>query len=280
MSLDQAITGLIYLVAVTGLFYLGKVFYNLINRKFNLKEELVDKDNFAMALAVVGYYMGLVIALGGVLSSESEGLINDLIDIFLYGGLAMILLNLSIWLNDKIVLRKFDNVKEIIIDQNAGTGVVEAANHIAVGLIMYGAMSGEGDIVTAMVFWVLGQATLILASLIYNMILPFDLHGEIERDNVAVGVAFAGVIIAIGNVIRIGSEGDFYSWNENLTAYGAFVLFGLVMLPFLRYVTDRVLLPGQRLTDELVNQSKPNVGAGAIEAFSYIGGSFLLGWVV
>ena len=233
-----------------------------------------------LALAVVGYYFGLVIALGGVLSSDSEGLVVDLIDIFLYGLIAIVLLNVSIWINDKVILRNFDNVKEIIDDQNPGTGIVEGANHIAVGMIMYGAMSGEGDVVTGATFWILGQIVLIIAGMVYARILPFDLHAEIEKDNFAVGIAFAGVLVAIGNVIRIGAAGDFVSWYVNLTTFGGFVLFGLVMLPVVRFVTDKLLLPGENLSDELVNQEKPNVGAAAIEAFSYIGASFLLGWVV
>ncbi len=280
MTLDNAITGLIYLVAVFFLFWVGKVVYDKTNRRFQLHEELVKKDNFALALAVAGYYFGLVIALGGVLSSESAGWLIDTVEILFYGIISIILLNFSIYINDKLILSQFDNVKEIIEDQNAGTGVVEAANHVAVGLILYGAMSGEGDWATAAVFWILGQAVLVIAGLVYRKILPFDLHAEIEKDNVAVGVAFAGVLIAIGNIARIGSTGDFISWQENLGTFAGFVAFGLVMLPVVRWVTDRVLLPGEKLTDELVSQNRPNVGAGLIEAFSYIGASFLLGWVV
>lgn len=280
MTLDNAITGIIYLIAVFFLFWLGKVVYDRTNPRFQLREELVKKDNFALALAVAGYYFGLVIALGGVLSGESAGWLIDTVEILFYGIISIILLNVSIFVNDKIILSKFDNVKEIITDQNAGTGVVEAANHVAVGLILYGAMSGEGDWATAAVFWILGQAVLVVAGVVYRKILPFDLHAEIEQDNVAVGVAFAGVLIAIGNIARIGSAGDFISWQENLGTFVGFVAFGLLMLPVVRWVTDRVLLPGEKLTDELVRQERPNIGAGLIEAFSYVGASFLLGWVV
>ncbi|MCB0313827.1 MAG: DUF350 domain-containing protein, partial [Calditrichaeota bacterium] len=64
-----------------------------------------------------------------------------------------------------------------------------------------------------------------------------DLHAEIEKDNVAVGVAFAGVLIAIGNIVRIGASGDFISWEYNLTTFFGFVLFGLILLPVLRFAT-------------------------------------------
>ncbi len=281
MTLDQTISGLIYLIAVFILFWLGKVVYGITNPRINLRDELVKKDNLAMALAVIGYYFGLIIALGGVLSSESAGLFIDLFEIFFYGIISIVLMNFSIKINDKIILSKFDNIKEIIDDQNAGTGVVEAANHIAVGMIIAGAMSGDyGGWATALTFWILGQAVLIVAGIVYAKILPFDLHAEIEKDNVAVGVAFAGVLIAIGNIVRIGSTGDFISWQQNLTTFFGFVIFGLVLLPVLRFLTDKVLLPGEKLTDELVNQTKPNIGAGAVEAFAYIGASFLVGWVI
>jgi len=280
MTLDNAVTGLIYLIAVFFLFFIGKIVYDKTHRQFNLREELVKKDNFAMALAVAGYYFGLVIALGGVLSGDSAGWMIDTFEILFYGIITIILLNVSIFINDKIILGKFDNVKEIVTDQNAGTGIVEAANHIAVGLILYGAMSGEGDWVTAAAFWILGQAVLVVAGFVYNAMTPFDIHAEIEKDNTAVGVAFAGMLIAIGNIIRVGAEGDFISWQVNLSTFAGFVAFGLIMLPILRFITDKVLLPGEKLTDELVNQKKPNVGAGVIEAFAYIGASFLIGWVV
>ncbi|MFQ5633598.1 MAG: DUF350 domain-containing protein, partial [bacterium] len=174
-----------------------------------------------------------------------------------------------------------DNTKEIITDKNAGTGIVVSATYIATGLIIAGALSGEGgDLITGAVFWILGQTALVIAGLVYNFITPFDIHNEIEKDNVAVGVAFAGVIIAIGVIAGTAVGGDFVSWQENLSFFGTEVLFGLIMLPVIRIVTDKLLLPGQKLTDELVNQEHPNIGAGAIEAFSYIAAAMLIGWVI
>ena len=53
---------------------------------------------------------------------------------------------------------------------------------------------------------------------------------------------------------------------------------GLVLLPLARFLADKILLPGQKLTDEIVNQERPNHGAALIEAFAYIGGSILICW--
>jgi hypothetical protein len=47
-----------------------------------------------------------------------------------------------------------------------------------------------------------------------------------------------------------------------------------------RLFCDKILLPGQNLTDELINQEKPNVGAALVEAFAYAGGSMLIVWAL
>lgn len=281
MDVDQIISALIYLVAVFFIICIAKWVYDKLNPRFNIKDELVKRDNLAMALAVVGYFFGLVLAIGGILEGPSSGWVDDVIDIIFYGIASIVLLNISVFINNKAILYRFDNIKEIVEDRNAGTGVVEAANHIAMGLVIFGAVSGEGgDLLTFTVFWVFGQVLIVLIGLVYNWITPFDLHEQIERDNVAVGVAFAGMIIAFGNVIRIGISGDFISWQDNIVKFAGFAVFGIIVLPIMHFVTDKILLPGERLTDELTNQENPNIGAGAIEAFSYIGASFLIGWVL
>jgi len=280
MTIDQVLTALIYLVAVLILLLLGKWVYDLRNRRIDLRAELIEKDNLALAIAVLGYYLGLVFALSGVLQGEAQYWVDDLIDIGLYGLLSLLLLNVSGWINERLVLRHFDHVKEIIEDQNAGTGIISGANYTATGLMIWGAMSGEGSLWTGLAFWAIGQFVLVFAALIYDLITPFDLHAEIERDNVAVGVAFAGILIGLGNLVRVGIAGDFVSWQSSLIELGGFLLFGLILLPIMRVVTDRLFLPGASLTDELVNQERPNIGAGAIEALSYVTGSILIGWIV
>ncbi|MTI20535.1 DUF350 domain-containing protein, partial [Fulvivirga sp. RKSG066] len=255
----------------------------LFHSKINVKEELVVKDNLAFSLAHVGYFVGLLIAIGSAIIGPSEGLVNDIIDISIYGGLAIILLNISVVLTDKLLLNQFSVRKEIIEDQNAGVGIIEGAVSIASGLIIFGAITGEssslvGGLTTAVVFWALGQVVLIIVAKVYNLITPYDIHEHIEKDNVAVGVGFAGAIVAVGNLISFGLHGEFESWGVTLSEAGLEVLIGLILLPVMRLVTDKILLPGASLTDEIVNQENPNIGAATIEAFAYIGSSILITW--
>ncbi|MCU4173678.1 DUF350 domain-containing protein [Carboxylicivirga sp. N1Y90] len=265
------------------IFFVGKLVYQLVNRDFNIKEELVEKDNLAFSFAHVGYFIGLLLAVGSAIVGPTQGLVNDIIDIAIYGGLGIILLNLSIWLNDKIILRKFSVKKEIIEDRNAGTGVIEGAISIASGLIIFGAVTGESGNLTqgissAVVFWLAGQVALFITAAAYQLITPYDVHEHIEKDNVAVGVGFAGALIAIANLIRHAITGDFEGWGLTFGEAGFELVLGIILLPVMRFLTDKILLPGQRLTDEIINQEHPNIGASIIEAFAYIGGSIMITW--
>ena len=281
MNLDHFLSSFTYLGSCFAIFAVGHWVFILFRRSYSIQSELVDKDNAALALVLCGYYLGLTFSIGGVIAGPSAGLENDLIDMLVYGPLAIILLNLSALINDRFILSEFNIKKEILQDQNCGTGVVEFAIFIATGLNIFGALYGlGGSIVTAVVFWFVGQIALILASKYYNFITQYNIHEQIENDNVAVGIGFAGALIAIGNLLRAASAENFISWQDNLTTFIIFIGIGVILLPAIRTLTDRILLPGRSLSDELVNQVKPNQGAAFLEASSYIGSSFLITWCI
>ena len=285
VNIDNIINALILISVSYIIFYIGKIVNDLLHKEYNLIEELVRKDNPAVALAITGYYTGLVLCIGGTLAGPSLGIVEDVLDLVIYGLLGIVLLNISWILCDKLILFKFKVSDELIRDQNQGTGAVCLGMSIASGLVIYGSVSGEGgNIWTAIGFWVCGQVLLIISGLVYNLILPFDVHQEIEKDNVAAGVSFAGALISMGLIVGLSAEGDFESWSKDLPDFIIFSIIGLILLPVIRMLTDKVLLPTVKLSDEIIassaDQEKPNVGAAFIEAFSYIAGAFLIYWCV
>ncbi len=278
---DALLSTLTYLISSFVLFALGILAYRIFHRKVEIQNELVERDNLAFSFAYIGYFVGLLFVVGGALLGESKGIWVDVVNIFIYGILGIVLLNLAIKINDIIILNRFKIYDEIITEKNSGTGIIEGANAAATGLILMGSIYGEGGgILTAIVFWVVGQLLLIITSRIYNLITPYDIHEHIEKNNVAVGIGFAGAFIAIGNLIRQGLMVDFESWWITAENVGFDVVLGFLFLPLARLVTDKLILPGQNLTDEIVNQEKPNIGAAVVEAFAYIGGSVLISWSV
>lgn len=285
IDINSLVHSMGYVLSAFIIFYLGKVIYSLINKKINITHELVEKDNFAFILSYVGYFVGLVIILGGAIIGESIDFYTDLFHIGTYSIIGIVLLHISILISNKLILPKFDIKKEIVEDKNEGTGVIEACIYVANALILHGALIGESvnfqeGILTFVSYWFIGNIMLIIASKIFTLWIRFDVHDHIEKDNVAVGISFGGAILAIGIVIMNALIDPFIDWTTTLIDVSLQTVLGIILLPIMRFLTDKVLLPGRKLTDEIINQEKPNIGAGLLEAFAYVGSAILITWSI
>lgn len=277
------IHSLAYILTSIVLFAVGKILYSLIYHNTNIKNELVEKDNFAFTLSYVGYFIGIIIIIGAAIKGDSYGLGSDLAQISLYSILGMVLLHLSIKISNKLILPKFDIKKEIIDDKNAGTGIIEASIYIANGLVLYAALVGESNslyegIATFIAYWFIGNLVLILASKAFSLWMKYNIHNEIEKDNVAAGISFSGAILAISIIIMNALIDPFVDWSTTCIDVTIHTILGCTLLPIVRWLADKLLVPGRSLTDEISNQEKPNIGAGLIEAFAYVGAALLIVW--
>ena len=263
------------------LFWLGQLAYRkLFRRRMELNLELFVKDNSAVAIALVGYYFGIVIALGGVLDKTLSILPEKLLNLASYGCLVILLMLAGAWVGDRLILKHFDCDREIIQERNIGAAFVEAGNHIANGLILNASLGGEGgNLLVGFACWVIGLGVLVLASAVYPRFAKYNVFREIEkRNNPAAGIACAGLLVATGNIVRIAFAPEFQDWVSSFRVYGLNLLFCLALLVAIRWLADLILVPGVKISDEIVNQAVPNLGAGLIEAFAYIAASFLIAW--
>lgn len=263
------------------LFWLGQLAYRkLFRRRMELNLELFVKDNPAVAIALVGYYFGIVIALGGVLDKNLSILPEKLLNLASYGCLVILLMLAGAWVGDRLILKHFDCDREIIQERNIGAAFVEAGNHIANGLILNASLGGEGgNLLVGFACWLIGLGVLVLASAVYPRFAKYNVFREIEkRNNPAAGIACAGLLVATGNIVRIAFAPEFQDWVSSFRVYGLNLLFCLALLVAIRWLADLILVPGVKISDEIVNQEVPNLGAGLIEAFAYIAASFLIAW--
>ena len=242
---------------------------------YNIDAELTEKDNFAMAVSLSGYLFAIVIIYVGALIGPSQGLVKDLMNIGGHSLLGIVLLNTSRVINDKIILKKFCNVKEIIEDRNVGVGAVQMGSYIASALIIAGAISGEGgSVLTTIVFFLLGQVTFLIMAGIYNVITPYDLYEELEKDNVSAGIGFAGTLISIGVILLSSLSGNFVSWIESLKSFAIDGGIAFLVLPLFRLFFDKVIIPKSDLNHEIKNDQ--NCGAGLLEMVITVGFSVIL----
>ncbi len=268
----------LYLFAMLFVLFIGKKVHDLCT-PYNLNEQLVGVDNKAVAVSFSGYILALALIMSGVLSGDSSittsdnfrrDVFLDLVNTGIWSIIGIILLQFGRVINDKILLNNFCNSKELVTDRNVGTGAVEFGTFVGTGLIIRAAITGENEVslsisvALTLLYFFAGQVAFILFGKLYQRISRYDLHKEIEKDNIAAGVSFGLSLIAIGILL----SGYIMKFD---TLVGMFIWFAISVAVLLacRYIIDKTILPGH-LLDEEISQDQ-NWGAALIEGVAAIG---------
>ena len=286
---------------VAGLMLIARVVYARF-AGYDVNHQLTEADNPAVGTAMFGYLGGLVIVFVALLATEGAdaddpiAIAWDLGELFTYGLVAIVLLKVSGIINDRFVLHRFENKKELVDDRNTGAGAVLCGSYLASAIILAGAFHGridpdyfEGDptplelmgteIGIGLAFFGLGQLVLILYGHIYQMIQPVNVHHAIAQDyevngikhggNAAAGVAFGGNLLALGLVLFGGVHGVFDAWDDKLLDFGVFAAIGCILLPIWRIFVDRILLNEADLAKEIYEDR--NLNAAYLETVALLG---------
>jgi uncharacterized membrane protein YjfL (UPF0719 family) len=272
--------GIPLLIETLIIIYIAKLIHDGLT-KFDDNAELFKNDNRAVGVATAGYYLGILIALTGVLAGGSKGLLNDVIDVGVYGILAIVMQNISRWSADKFILSEFSIDEELVRDRNMGTAWAMFGIYFATGMIVRGAIMGDSasfwsGIGTTLYYFILSQVILVIVAWVYqSKITPYDFHEEIKNDNVAAGLAFAGFVSALGVIVSHGG-GNHVSVADTV-GFILWTAIGIVILGFTRAVlAERILVPGHKITDEVVRDRNENAGWMLIAAYHIMAWVFVL----
>lgn len=253
---------------------------------YKIDEEVVTKNNLAVALRLSGYFMGVILVFLGALyqpfaATAVDGLgfdreyAEDILRVFLYSLAGIGALNIVRIFMNRLILYRFDIEKEVVEGQNVGSGAAEFGMYIATGLLVAGSVAGEGggpD--TAAAFFGMGLVLLVIFALFYQLTTPYDMHSEIESKNTAVGIAFGGNLIAIGLVTFKAVFGDFDGWNEGVAAFLTFGVVGFALLYVMRLLLDKMLLPTVSASKAIAVDR--NMGVAFIESAVVISSAMIL----
>ncbi len=250
------------------------VFDHIYYKNVSLEEELLQKNNKALAFSFTGFFIGFVFAIYEALDPGYPIYINAIT-----GFLLMFLILFFTKLFDWIFLKRIDLAEEIIDNNNLAAGMVEGAFFFGMGLILSGAFSGPGSAKIldvygeSIIFSCIGIVFLFFASFLLSKVLKVDLQEETKKGNIAVGGAFAGLFIAISSVVRIaisGPMGESFLNDLKLTLID--FIFSLILMVIFFFLFDLILFRKFSLSKEL---KEPNPGAGIMVAGIFIISSIL-----
>ncbi len=237
----------------------------------------IDDGNVAVGLRRAGLYLGIAIALSGAIGGASSGFWMDLLQLLFDGLIITGFMFSSRFINDFIMLGHVNNDAECIREfatpdggktiGNTAVGMVEAGMYIATGFILSGAISGTGGtfiqgILSAILFFILGQITLLVFGLLYETITPFNVRDEIKDNNLAAGIGLGGILVALGIILMGSIAGPFTGWKTDIISFCIYAVFGIAMLLVFRIVVDRFLLPTTNIATEV--KEDRNVAALAV----------------
>lgn len=257
-----------YITVYFFLILVGKYVYSRC-LPYELEQAMGSDDNPAVSVSIAGYVVGLSIIFLASIMGPSYGLVQDVKTLLIYVMLGLMLLNISAWINDKILLNKFSHNKEIYTDKNVGLGAVQFGNYIASACVIAGSIYGEGGGLLSLLFcFFLGQVGLSIVLTSYKWVIPYDTEKELEADNVAVGISLAGSFISFGIFLMKGLSGDFLGFFAHSIKFASYSLLAILFFIIVRFVFDRIILMGMSLNDEL-SQDR-NEGLAFLEAVSMV----------
>lgn len=257
----------IYLLQALLFLWLGGKAYAVL-RKVSLARQLAEKDNPAFAISFGGFIAALGVVIASVIQSPSPWEITwgqELLSSVIWTLGSLVLLLVALLINDYVIFPKFKNRKEILEDRNTGLAVVEASSFLGTALLIRASLSPQiepveiGEPWLTLIYFIVGQALFLLYSKVYPKVSGLDLHGELEKDNPAVGLAFGGSLLAFA--ILLGTAKMRYDAIPTLVllAIGYVVILGL-----LRFAVHLVFSKKVSLASEL--QGDRNWGVGLLEA--------------
>lgn len=257
--------GFIYVILGVFFIWLVKKVDDWRTREFDDDVE-IDNGNVAVGLRRAGLYLGIAIALSGAMGGTSKGFFPDIFQLMIDGLIITGFMFSSRFVNDFIMLGKIGNdnecVKVIMAPDgtktigNSAVGMVEAGMSVATGFILNGAVSGTGGsliegMISAVLFFILGQMALLLFGFLYELTTPFNVRSEIQNNNLAAGIGLGGTLMAFGIILMASLSGPFTGWFQDIAGFLIYTIYGIIMLLVFKTVIGRLLLPTTTIATEI-----------------------------
>ncbi len=270
----------VFLLYSIVLFIVARALFKLFNKEIDIDHQLTEQDNLSFFLSYIGYFTGFLMILWGILSSEGdEEFLMELAHASIYGVIGLVFLNLNSAIMRKVIYPKINLTTEITKNESISAGLVKGTNYLLTGIIIGSCLMVEvNSHLETLVFLVLAIVLNYAGFYYYKLITPYDVRKEITKNNIAATISASGAQVAFAILIFAAFQIEHSSWIDSFKSLGIEFFGGLLILPMIRLVVDKIFLKHNSLSNEIVNQEKPNIGAGMFEAMAYIGGALLLVW--
>ncbi|WP_024611040.1 DUF350 domain-containing protein [Pseudoalteromonas sp. TB64] len=241
-------------------------------------DEITERDNFAFGISFAAGLAALAIVLTGVSSGAfAVSLQQEALQVLGYGALAIVLIKLGHFFQDKVALRKV-SLHDEIVKGNVTAAIIDFGHVVSVAIVIRSALlwvatDGWHGLPIVIAAFIIGSVVLLLVSQYRVQLFKRTnkngdcLQQAIVDGNLAVGIRYAGFLVGSALAITAATGIAPYAAdniNASLLYWAISAVVSLVTFIILHLVTIKVILSGCDISDE-VNRQK-NVGVATISA--------------
>ena len=225
---------------------MGRLVSNVLFRS----KRTTQQPNLALSVRHGGLYLAIAIAMTSALQGNASGFVQDVLEVLRDGAVIVFALIAAQWLNEWLIVPGLDN-DQAVADGNTAVALTEFGSYIATGMIASASFGGgEGSWLTAIVFFVVGQLALIGGFWAQELLLPGSFLDGVKRGREGAGVAVAGVLIALGVILRASIAGPFLGWTASFRALGLYAAGGILFLVLFQEIFAYVFVKRRHLDDQ------------------------------
>jgi uncharacterized membrane protein YjfL (UPF0719 family) len=268
------------IVAVIVLILIARLVHQLMIGE-SVTKQLIETDNRAVAVALGGYLLGVVNVIIPVLSGEGHSFWRDVISVAAYGSGGIIAMTVT-----GIIFARYSrwaglDLREQLKAGNVAAGIIAGAEYLAASYLVSGALTGDGGaVMPTIIFWGAGVVALLVLTHLFRHLTSYDDIAMINQGNVAAGIGYAGLLIALGMMVGFAVSGNFEGYATGFRDFGLMLLIVIVFYPVRQIVVQMLLLGGGfslragRLDREIAEDG--NLGAGILEAIGYLATAMII----
>ena len=228
--------------------------------------EMLFRDNPALAIRYALFAVAAVFAVLGIFDRAQGDFGARLFT--QHALLAVVLIYLSRYLNDWLILYHFSNNREVVQEKNAAVAVVEGATYLASAYVIAGAFyDWENGPWIALVWFFIGQLMLILLALFYRLA-GKGVDAALDEQNLAAGISLASFLLAGGIVCGAVIAGPSQGWRSDILTVATYLSAWVLLILLAHLISDRLALRSSHLGKEVMEQG--NIAAALFKAVIFI----------
>lgn len=188
---------------------------------------------------------------------------------------AVILIYLSRYLNDWLILYHFSNNREVVQEKNVAVALIEGATYMASAYVIAGAFyDWQNGPSIAIVWFLIGQLLLIVMAALYRAV-DRAIDAALDQQNLAAAISLGGFLLSAGMVCGAVISGPSEGWCHDMLIVAAYLIAWMVLMLVAHWLSDLMTFRSSRLRDEVMEQR--NIAAALFKTVIFL--ALTLGYV-